>query len=488
MGERINIQNLVDLLAENKGLNKKDAERFLKEMFNLIEEALEQEKYLKIKGFGTFKLIDVDSRESVNVNTGERIEIQGHTKISFTPETSVRDQINKPFAHFETVILNEGTVFDDLAQVDDYSELNDADSSLTLEDELIAQEIQNEEVCGAIKEINSVVDEEITEPTIDETTEKESISENLPDNGDSITTQSVLDEKAVNEVSTGNASDNSTIDKSNNEIISATKSSNEESIESKPIATETVVDEKASNEDTIDEKVVKEIATENVTPHKVVVENHKNVEEKQDQVSPREVEVDQKEEDEELVERKSPLLEELILSAKAQNNATKNYGRDYTMAYFITVIIFIVVFLGAVFTYIYSPDFVMRILSVPVQEQKIDTAVVTQDSMKSKAIPMVDSLAYKEESIKKDTTNTIITGLDKINASNQPDSTTYIIVGTMEKYTVKPGEGLIKISKHFYESKNLWPYIVKYNPKIRKKPNNVSAGTVLLIPALRNKL
>jgi len=79
----------------------------------LIEEALATEKYVKVKGFGTFKLTEVDSRESVNVNTGERIEIQGHTKVSFTPDTTMKDLINKPFAHFETVVLNDGVEFED---------------------------------------------------------------------------------------------------------------------------------------------------------------------------------------------------------------------------------------------------------------------------------------------------------------------------------------------------------------------------------------
>lgn len=70
-------------------------------MFELIEEALVTEKYVKVKGLGTFKLTEVESRESVNVNTGERIEIQGHTKISFTPDSSMKDLINKPFAHLK---------------------------------------------------------------------------------------------------------------------------------------------------------------------------------------------------------------------------------------------------------------------------------------------------------------------------------------------------------------------------------------------------
>ena len=94
-------------------MTKKDAEVFVKEFFLLIEQALESENTVKIKGLGTFKLIDVDSRESVNVNTGERFQIKGHTKVSFSPDANLRDTINKPFAHFETVVLNENTVLED---------------------------------------------------------------------------------------------------------------------------------------------------------------------------------------------------------------------------------------------------------------------------------------------------------------------------------------------------------------------------------------
>ena len=113
MNEKRTLQDIINLFGEKQGMNKKDAELFVRTMFDLIEEALATEKYVKVKGFGTFKLTEVESRESVNVNTGERIEIQGHTKVSFTPDTTMKDLINKPFAHFETVILNDGVEFED---------------------------------------------------------------------------------------------------------------------------------------------------------------------------------------------------------------------------------------------------------------------------------------------------------------------------------------------------------------------------------------
>ena len=113
MNEKITLQDLVELLSEKNDMTKKSADAFFRGMFELIEEALTNEKYVKVKGLGTFKLTEVDSRESMNVNTGERIEIQGHTKISFTPDTAMKELINKPFSHFETVILNDGVELED---------------------------------------------------------------------------------------------------------------------------------------------------------------------------------------------------------------------------------------------------------------------------------------------------------------------------------------------------------------------------------------
>ena len=113
INEKVTIQDLANLLFEKHGMSKKDAELFIKGMFDLVEEALATEKYVKIKGLGVFKLTEVDSRESIDVNTGERIEIQGHTKVSFTPDSALKELINKPFSHFETVVLNEGVQLED---------------------------------------------------------------------------------------------------------------------------------------------------------------------------------------------------------------------------------------------------------------------------------------------------------------------------------------------------------------------------------------
>jgi nucleoid DNA-binding protein/nucleoid-associated protein YgaU len=114
MNEKVSLQDLAAMVADDCKISRKKADQFIRDMFDVILEALKKEKYVKIKGLGTFKLTEVSPRVSVNVSTGERFEIQGHRKITFTPENKLKELINKPFAHFDPVILNEGVQFDDV--------------------------------------------------------------------------------------------------------------------------------------------------------------------------------------------------------------------------------------------------------------------------------------------------------------------------------------------------------------------------------------
>ena len=164
MNEKITLQDLVNLLCEKQGINPKDAELFVRSMFELIEEALAKDKYVKIKGLGTFKLTEVESRESVHINTGERIEIQGHTKISFTPDTTMKDLINKPFAHFEPVVLNDGV------------ELEETPVENATDEVPIIEAPQPE----PIVEIPAPTEDPVEEPVAEESIAEESVVEEQP--------------------------------------------------------------------------------------------------------------------------------------------------------------------------------------------------------------------------------------------------------------------------------------------------------------------
>ena len=126
MNERLSLQDLIDLLAKKQEITKKEAEVFLRELIAVISETIESNESVKIKDFGTFKLVKVNARKSVDVNTGEAIEIAAHYKLSFTPDKLLKEAINRPFAHFESVVLEEGVSFDNIEK-DETVNIEEAD-------------------------------------------------------------------------------------------------------------------------------------------------------------------------------------------------------------------------------------------------------------------------------------------------------------------------------------------------------------------------
>lgn len=375
MNEKLNIQDLIDLLAEKHGMSKKNADSFVKEFFQLIEEALEKDKYVKIKGLGAFKLIDVESRESVNVNTGERFEIQGHTKVSFTPEPALKDIINKPFAHFETVVLNEGTVLED-TPVDSGGE-EDEDTEQKVED------VVPEVVAGS-----TVETPEITEKK-DTPVEPEPV------------------EEAVAPVET--------------------------------------------------------VASEEVNEERVEV---------------------------------------IKTAGPAESSAMK---------YFIAIVALVVLLCAGTVAYLYYPGWFDELSAEsPVEETAGNEAgnaagnTVLMDSVGVKdsvAIAVKDTVSKKliaEPVIKQQEAPVAVKQpVAAATSASQPkkqkkveyvpDSTNHTIAGTQATYTIKPGETLTRVALRFYGTKALYPYIVKHNPDVIKKPDNVPAGTTIKIPKLVKK-
>ena len=116
MNDKITLHELVDLFARKSQLSQADAALFAKEFLSLIEEALAKDKYVKVKGLGTFKLITVDATEETVPSGQETTDSQSHTRISFIPETGLKDLVNKPFAHFQPVLLKDEVHFTDLPE------------------------------------------------------------------------------------------------------------------------------------------------------------------------------------------------------------------------------------------------------------------------------------------------------------------------------------------------------------------------------------
>ena len=135
MDNKINLSQLADLLAKAGGMSKAASEQFVKNFFEIISQNVLTDGLVKVKGLGTFKLVQMEDRESVNVNSGERFTIEGHQKISFVPDADLKERINKPFAAFETVEITEeqATQLDKMDQeLADKTDTDDVDTDNTL--------------------------------------------------------------------------------------------------------------------------------------------------------------------------------------------------------------------------------------------------------------------------------------------------------------------------------------------------------------------
>ena len=174
---------LAQKLAEKTGISQQDAELFIRKMFDVANEGLQADKQVKMKWLGTFKVTSVKDRESVDVNTGERIVIEGRDKISFTPDTILKEIINKPFAQFETVVVNDGVEFEEIDRKFEAEELL-AENRQMNEEEEIPEPLDGSEASDDTSEatdISEISDTSETSDVIDflEETDTPSVSDEV---------------------------------------------------------------------------------------------------------------------------------------------------------------------------------------------------------------------------------------------------------------------------------------------------------------------
>ena len=164
---KLNIYDLCSVLTSKNGLDDKESHRFIKAIFDVIQEGLDEDKIVKVKGLGTFKIIEVDDRESINVNTGERVLIEGHSKLTFTPDSVMKEIVNKPFSQFETVILNEGVDFPEPAVEEP-----------AVEDIIADEPAEDKQIIVEPQIDNSVVEKSVVkEPVAEEPVAEEPVAE-----------------------------------------------------------------------------------------------------------------------------------------------------------------------------------------------------------------------------------------------------------------------------------------------------------------------
>ena len=483
MNERLTIQDLIDLLAAKQGISKKDAEVFVKEFFLLIEQALEKDKNVKIKGLGTFKLIDVDSRESVNINTGERFQIKGHTKVSFSPDTSLRDTINKPFAHFETVVLNAGTVLED-TPVEMEGEEEDAVLDDVAADDMATEEVVADDVAADNPAVDIAVAEHIASAditTADITTE-------------TVSTEDITTECSVNE---NVLSQDATVETA----VSIADSPEEDTAKQEgPVESEVSAESEgvAESDAPAQREHTARMEEAHVTDSQDVVLNA--VEEEK---------------------AASAFNAEL----KEDNNPAPK--EKSVLSYLIGAIVVVLLLCGGILVSLYYPDFLLsqstedESNTLLAAEQEVQPEIMYADSVGQKdsvqaavkevlpdtvvnkktrsaevAMPVSKKKQKEEvsaEKVNKSTPKTAPSTTAKTTSPTTPKATSpttysddvnYKIVGTKTNHTVKAGETLTRISLRYYGTKAMWPYIVKHNKGVIKNPDNVPYGTKIKIPEL----
>ena len=160
---KFSLNTLGKLLADKSGLSQVEAELFIRKMFDVCNQGLEADKQVKIKWLGTFKVQATKDRESINVNTGERFTIEGRDKLTFTPDNILKEIVNKPFAQFETVVVNDGVDFDEIDEKFGEEQTEDAPAQVIdfLDEEKTATSNPEVVVIGSKKEKEKEAEDEL---------------------------------------------------------------------------------------------------------------------------------------------------------------------------------------------------------------------------------------------------------------------------------------------------------------------------------------
>ena len=424
MNEKITLQDIVNLLCEKQGISPKEAETFVRAMFDLIEEALTNEKYVKIKGLGTFKLTEVNSRESVHVNTGERIEIQGHSKVSFTPDTSMKELINKPFSHFETVVLNEGV------ELEDTIVENETPEATEITETVVAIE---ESVMAPIEDVTPTEEPVIDEPIIETPTTEEPIHEEL------VAEEVIVEEVVVEE---------SIIEQPNME----------ESTQEEP---ETIVEESHIEADApiIEKSITEEV--ESQCPVEETIET---------------TEIETPGAKEETEEKKPISIEEKEEAPACLLNPQDEEKNSYRILWGVIIALVLIILFGCYWLFM-RPDTSNNeaVPTTSIPEEVVEPIVVEEEEQVEDTLEIVQYVKLSSEELRNERVPSLADTLD------------YQIIGTKEEYTLQKGETIIRASVKFFGTKKYWPYIVKHNMDTLKDPDNIPAGAHIKIPVLTPK-
>lgn len=482
------IQDLADGLVLRRGLPKKDADVFVRSVFEIIGEYLQTDKIVKVKGLGTFKLVTVDSRESVDVNTGERIVIKEYTKINFTPDPVLRDAVNKPFAQFETVVLYEGTDIADMERMDipDLSEDHEAENVSDVNeeaDEMVLSESE-EVLSGEEKDMQAKGHHGIDEVSIETAAIDENGAVEIQD-GENETTDTETTVNSIEEYS-------DVVEEGENKAEAVSENVDEKSDTSVGDETE---DERVSSLQRNAENEIKaesiSAVQEEVLPEGKKEESHKNNSNvdvhhvEKVHVATQQIEVQK-------VEHQTVENQHIVQMAPEHHGRRRVYLTPWMM-FFVVLLVLLLMAISYYIGYHHlfygnQPKVVKQPVVVHPVPLKKDTVQISkeQDSLKVdsgsiRKVQVPEGMPEKTNKVKAKSEDTQKVSVEYPQVKNGA----YEIVGTQEEHRMRSGETLRGLALRYYGSKDFTVYLVVYN-KIAN-PDLVPEGMLLKIPKLRLK-
>lgn len=439
MNNKVTFPELVEQVAQYANTSKRMSELFLKELFAIISQSLIDGESVKVKGIGTFKLTEVSPRKSVDVNTGEEIEIPGHKKLSFAPDKDMAEAINQPFMHFETEILDDDVTDDQLAAIDAGVPTEAPTEAAPAEEETTDDTAAAE---APAAEAPAAAEEEVVMPPVFVAPVEEPEPEETEAEAEAPVEPS--EEAPAEEETPAEVPAQEPIDEPEEEAVSEEESEIEEETEPEDVAepedeAEVTEAEGEPEADAEAEMVSEELADERVGQ-----------------------EIDKRR-----ITRRS-LLEGFVVGVVTTLIVTLFAYRLYLMK-------------GYEATPADEEPFSEHVAadSVAIPEQALAENSTEADADKQKAAEeqkKADEEKQKAEEEKKKAEE------EKQKAEAAKPTTANVAAGTTD--TIKPGTNLYRMSRKHYGSDKFWVYIYEENKAKYPNPNTIPVGAVLHIPQL----
>ena len=465
MNNKLTIQELATLLSVKSGKDVYETERFIREFITVVSEGLFSDKMVKVKGLGTFKIVLVEDRESIHVNTGERILIPAHYKCSFLPDNELKELVNRPFSIFETTEIGDAASFQDMEMADDSDE-DDVDSDLESDANEDGEDLSLPKSSVTESRINGLLDKEMTEELADPEdlpeihSPEEALTVDKQPNGQIDTVDSPVSDDSPEEVSKPY----------NEETIEMENPKEEDTIE---VEDSIHMDETLSEE--IDESPEADLASEVVDTIPDSQANELTPEiESSSQIDNQDKEKEQTENREEIIRAKLASLSAkdpvAFVAPEAKPKKRRKHGHTATKTFFYIIVGGLLV-TASVALFFYFQSLEVR-NAVPIMIESV-SAIPTETPAPT------DSVFDESDSIPSNEKDSVPEVVSEPQGTMQTEQ---VKTKYMDTVVIQTGDRLTLISLKYYGHKIFWVYLYLANKESIPNPNSVAIGTQIHIP------